>query len=102
VPYTKRNVLPRTYSLGACRSNRIALLCHNQPLFLTVFLFDAPDQNPFLAQLALGIVFRAYFEEEVHELLKRLRFAGHDESDDVHEEAGLRVAIEHDREDLLL
>jgi hypothetical protein len=77
--------------------------CHRQSIFLhRISSIDAPDQDPFLPQLALGVVFRAHFEEEVHELLQRLRLAGHDESDDVHEEAGLRVAIEHYREDLLL
>jgi hypothetical protein len=65
-------------------------------------LRDVPDQDPFLPQLALSVVFRTYFEEEVHKLLQRLRLAGHDESDDVHEEAGLRVAIKHYREDPLL
>lgn len=62
----------------------------------------APDQYPLLAQLALGVVFGAHLEEEVHELLQRLRLARHDKADDVHEQAGLRVAVEHDGENLLL
>ena len=61
-----------------------------------------PDQDPLLPQLALSIVLRAHLEEEVHELLERLRFAGHDESYYVHEEARLGVAVEHDGQDLLL
>lgn len=63
---------------------------------------NAPDQNPLLSQLALSIVLRAYLKEEVHELLERLRFAGHDESYYVHEKASLSVAIEHDGQHLLL
>lgn len=61
-----------------------------------------PDQYPLLAQLALGVVLGAHFEEEVHKLLQRLGLAGHDKSDNVHEQASLGVAIEHNREDLLL
>ena len=61
-----------------------------------------PNQYPLLTQLALSIVLGADLEEEVHEFLQGLRLAGHDESDNVHEEAWLRVAIEHDGEDLLL
>lgn len=61
-----------------------------------------PHQDPLLPQLALRIMLRAYFEEEVHELLEGLRLAGHDESYYVHEEARLCVAVQHDGEDLLL
>lgn len=61
-----------------------------------------PNQYPLLTQLALRIVLGADLEEEVHEFLQGLRLARHDESDNVHEEACLRVAIEHDGEDLLL
>lgn len=63
---------------------------------------DAPDQDPFLPELALGIVLGADLEEEVHELLQWLRLAGHDESNNVHEKAGLRVSIEHNGEDPFL
>lgn len=85
-------------------ANRIGWRCFCRqhvllPQFATV---NAPDQNPLLAQLALSVVLRAYLEEEVHELLERLRFAGHDESYYVHEKAGLCVAVEHDGQDLLL
>jgi hypothetical protein len=62
----------------------------------------APDQYPFLPQLALRIVLRAHLKKKVHQLLELLRLGGHDESYDVHEEAGLGVAVEHDGEDLLL
>lgn len=62
----------------------------------------APDQDPLLSQLALGVVLRADFEEEVHELLQRFRLARHYESDDVHQKARLGIAIEHDGENLLL
>jgi hypothetical protein len=61
-----------------------------------------PDQDPLLSQLSLCIVLWADFEEEVHELLQRFRLARHDESDNVHEEACLWIAIEHYGENLLL
>jgi hypothetical protein len=63
---------------------------------LTSFRVYAPHQYPFLPQLALRIVLRAHLQEEIHQFLKWLRLGGHDESYDVHEEAGLRVAVEHD------
>jgi hypothetical protein len=58
--------------------------------------------HPPLSQLSLRIVLRADFKEEVHELFQRFRLARHDESDNVHEKACLRIAIEHYGEDLLL
>jgi hypothetical protein len=61
-----------------------------------------PHQDPFLSELPLGIVFGADLQEQVHQLLQRLRLAGHDESYYVHEEAGLGVAIHAYREDALL
>jgi hypothetical protein len=61
-----------------------------------------PDQDPLLPQLPLCVVLGADLEEEVHELLEWLRLARHDESDDVHEQTSLRVAIKHYGEDLLL
>jgi len=71
-------------------------------LLPSISFIYAPHQYPFLSQLALRIVLRAHLKEEVHQLLELLRLGGHDKSYDVHEEAGLRVAVEHDREDLLL
>lgn len=44
----------------------------------------------------------AHFEEKVHELLQWLGLAGHDKSDDVHEQTGLWVAIKHYGENPLL
>jgi hypothetical protein len=62
----------------------------------------SPDQDPLLPQLSLCVMLGTDFEEEVHELLQRLRLARHDESNDVHEQTGLRVAIKHYGENLLL
>lgn len=102
VPYRKRNVLPLTYSLGACRSKRMALLL-NISASLSQHKCDyAPDQNPLLAQLAVSVVLGADLEEEVHQLLQLLRLARHDESYYVHQQTLLGVAVQHYGEDLLL
>jgi hypothetical protein len=76
--------------------------CRQHMNLLQLATVYAPDQNPLLAQLALSVVLWAYLEKEVHELLERLRFTGHDESYYVHEKTGLCVAVEHDGQNLLL
>lgn len=63
---------------------------------------NAPDQYPLLAQLSLCVMLGAHFEEKVHELLQWLGLAGHDKADNVHEQAGLWVAIKHYGEHPLL
>lgn len=60
-----------------------------------------PDQDPFLLKLAIGVMLGADFVVQVQELLERLALGWHDETDDVHEKAGHRVAIQHDGQDLL-
>jgi hypothetical protein len=62
----------------------------------------APDQDPFLSELPLGVVLRADLEEEVHELFQRLGLAGHHKAYYVHEKACLGVTVQHYGEDLLL
>lgn len=60
-----------------------------------------PDQNPFLLKLAIGVMLGADFVVQVQELFQRLALGRHDETDNVHEEAGHGVAIQHDSQDLL-
>ena len=49
----------------------------------------------------MGIQLGTYLVVEVQQLLQRLGLGGHDESDDMHEQLGHRVAVEHDGQDPL-
>ena len=58
-----------------------------------------PDQDHFLLELAASVELGADLVVEVEQLLERLGFGGHDESDDVHEQLGHWIAVQHDCED---
>lgn len=59
------------------------------------------DQDHFLLQLAIGVELGANLVVKVQQLLQSLVLRGHDESNDVHEQVGHGIAIEHDRENAL-
>lgn len=58
-----------------------------------------PDQDHLLFELAASIELGADLVVEVEQLLERLGFGGHDESDDVHEQLGHWIAVQHNCED---
>lgn len=68
---------------------------------LEVISDTVADQDHFLLQLSAGVELGADLIVEIKHLLEGLRLGGHDEANDVHEQLGHRVAIEHDGEDAL-
>lgn len=103
--HKKRRVFPRMYSLGCCKSFLIPLLrpecqqgrnCEGNER-----ASHEPDQDHFLLQLAIGVELGANLVVKVQQLLQSLVLRGHDESNDVHEQVGHGIAIEHDRENAL-
>lgn len=57
-----------------------------------------PDQDHLLLELAASVELGTDLVIEVEELLERLGLGGHDESDDVHEQLGHWIAVQHDCE----
>lgn len=62
---------------------------------------NAPDQDHLLLELAGRVELGTDLIVEVEQLLEGLVLGGHDEADDVHEQVGHRVAVEHDGQDAL-
>lgn len=60
-----------------------------------------PDQDHLLLKLPLSVQLRADLVVEIEKLLERLRLGRHDEADDVHQQLGHGVAVEHDGQDAL-
>lgn len=68
---------------------------------LEVVPYAVAYQDHLLLQLPGGVELGADLVVEVEQLLEGLRFGGHDEADDVHEQLWHWVSVQHDGEDSL-
>ena len=62
---------------------------------------DIPDQNPLLPQLPTVVKLWTYLVIHIEQLLQRLALRWHDEANNVHEQSGHRITIEHNCQDPL-